>query len=47
MVKEVIKDYPYAEYATRMGEFQLAKAAGFSEIGAAFFREVATENAWC
>ena len=33
-----------AEYATRMGEFQLAKAAGFSEIGAAFAgREVATD----
>jgi|TARA_Y100000296_G_scaffold35821_1_gene41512 hypothetical protein len=33
-----------AEYATRMGEFQLAKAAGFSDIGAAFAgREVATD----
>jgi hypothetical protein len=33
-----------AEYATRMGEYQLAKSAGFSEIGAAFAgREVATD----
>ena len=33
-----------AEYATRMGEFQLEKAAGFSDIGAAFAgREVATD----
>jgi len=33
-----------AEYATRMGEYQLAKAAGFSDIGAAFAgREVATD----
>ena len=32
------------EYATRMGEYQLAKAAGFSDIGAAFAgREVATD----
>ena len=33
-----------AEYATRMGEYSLAKAAGFSDIGAAFAgREVATD----
>ena len=33
-----------AEYATRMGEYQLAKAAGFSDMGAAFLgREVATD----
>ena len=33
-----------AEYGTRMGEYQLAKAAGFSDIGAAFAgREVATD----
>ena len=33
-----------AEYGTRMGEFQLAKAAGFSDIGASFLgREVATD----
>ena len=33
-----------AEYATRLGEYQLAKAAGFSDIGAAFAgREVATD----
>ncbi len=32
------------EYATRMGEYQLAKAAGFSDMGAAFLgREVATD----
>jgi hypothetical protein len=32
------------EYATRMGEYQLAKAAGFSDIGASFLgREVATD----
>ena len=24
------------EYATRMGEYQLAKAAGFSDMGASF-----------
>jgi hypothetical protein len=33
-----------AEYATRLGEYELAKAAGFSDIGAAFAgREVATD----
>tara|TARA_R100001440_G_scaffold34318_1_gene53291 strand:- start:1566 stop:5738 length:4173 start_codon:yes stop_codon:yes gene_type:complete len=33
-----------AEYATRMGEYQLAKAAGFSDMGAAFLgREVSTD----
>jgi hypothetical protein len=33
-----------AEYATRMGEYQLAKAAGFSDIAASFAgREVATD----
>ena len=33
-----------AEYATRLGEYQLARSAGFSEIGAAFAgREVATD----
>ena len=33
-----------AEYGTRMGEFQLAKAAGFSDMGASFLgREVATD----
>ena len=33
-----------AEYGTRMGEFQLAKLAGFSDIGASFLgREVATD----
>jgi len=33
-----------AEYATRLGEYQLARTAGFSEIGAAFAgREVATD----
>jgi hypothetical protein len=33
-----------AEYATRLGEYELARAAGFSEIGAAFAgREVATD----
>jgi len=33
-----------AEYSTRLGEFQLAKAAGFSDIGASFAgREVATD----
>ena len=32
------------EYATRMGEYQLAKAAGFSDMGASFLgREVATD----
>jgi hypothetical protein len=32
------------EYATRMGEYQLAKAAGFSDMGAAFLgREVTTD----
>ena len=32
------------EYATRMGEYKLAKAAGFSDVGAAFLgREVATD----
>jgi len=33
-----------AEYGTRMGEYQLAKAAGFSDMGASFLgREVATD----
>jgi len=33
-----------AEYATRLGEYELARSAGFSEIGAAFAgREVATD----
>jgi len=33
-----------AEYGTRMGEYQLAKLAGFSDIGASFLgREVATD----
>jgi hypothetical protein len=33
-----------AEYATRLGEYELARAAGFSDIGAAFAgREVATD----
>ena len=33
-----------AEYATRFGEYELARSAGFSEIGAAFAgREVATD----
>ena len=33
-----------AEYGTRMGEYQLAKAAGFSDIGASFAgREVSTD----
>ena len=33
-----------AEYGTRMGEYQLAKLAGFSNIGASFLgREVATD----
>jgi hypothetical protein len=33
-----------AEYATRLGEYQLARSAGFSEIAAAFAgREVATD----
>ena len=32
------------EYATRMGEYQLAKKAGFSDVAAAFFgREVSTD----
>ena len=34
------------EYATRLGEFELAKAQGFSDVGAAFAgREVATDFA--
>ena len=34
------------EYATRLGEFELAKKAGFSDVGAAFAgREVATDFA--
>jgi len=33
-----------AEYATRFGEYELARSAGFSEIGAAFAgREIATD----
>jgi len=42
--KQYSKLVQSAEYATRMGEYQLARNAGFSEIGAAFAgREVATD----
>ena len=44
MLEHYAKIVQAAEYGTRMGEYQLAKLAGFSDIGASFLgREVATD----